>query len=468
MWERFSYYGMRALLVLYMVASVSQGGMGYETRQATSIYGTYTMSVYLLCILGGFIADNFIGARRAVLWGGIIIACGHFSMAVPSTAAFFTGLTLIALGTGLLKPNISTMVGSLYAPGDERRDAGFSIFYMGINIGAFAAPLVTGYLAQSEGWKNVLASWGMDPGSSWHWGFAAAGVGMTLGLIVYLRKLHWLSHVGDTPFRAAGQSRPWGRLGLVVVGSLALIALMKASDDHPALVWFIFAVQIGAVLFFAFRPHPDSKRIAAILIFFIAAEIFWALFEQTGSSISLFADQLTRNQLAGHAFPSSWWQSVNSIWVILLAPAFAFLWLRLGPRQPSSPLKFALGIFFVGLSFLWMVPAAKLTAVGKVSPLWLLGLFFLQTVGEMLLSPVGLSTMTKLAPQKLMGLVMGIWFLAAALGNKLAGALAGNFTSTNPERLTDFFFNQALWVGAATLVMLALVPWTKRLMGGVR
>ena len=468
MWERFSYYGMRALLVLYMVASVSQGGMGYETRHATSIYGTYTMSVYLLCILGGFIADNFIGARRAVLWGGVVIACGHFSMAVPSTPTFFTGLTLIALGTGLLKPNISTMVGSLYGPGDERRDAGFSIFYMGINIGAFAAPLIPGYLAQGMGWKNVLASWGLDPASSWHWGFAAAGVGMTFGLLVYLRKLHWLAHIGGTPPRIAGQSRPWGRLAFVALGSLALIALMKASDNHPALVWFIFAAQVGAVLFFAFRPDPDSKRIAAILIFFIAAEIFWALFEQTGSSISLFADQLTRNQIVGYDFPSSWWQSVNSIWVILLAPAFAFLWLRLGPRQPSSPLKFALGIFFVGLSFLWMVPAAKLTAEGKVSPFWLLGLFFLQTVGEMLLSPVGLSTMTKLAPPKLMGLVMGIWFLAAALGNKLAGVLAGNFTSTNPERLADFFFNQALSVGAATLVMLALVPWTKRLMGGVR
>ncbi len=467
MWERFSYYGMRALLVLYMVASVAQGGMGYETRHATSIYGTYTMSVYLLCILGGFIADNFIGARRAVLWGGVIIACGHFCMAVPSTGTFFLGLTAIALGTGLLKPNISTMVGSLYAAGDDRRDAGFSIFYMGINIGAFAAPLVTGFLAQGKTWKNVLASWGMDPGSSWHFGFAAAGVGMTFGLIVYLRKLPCLAHVGSTPPRVAGQARPWGRLGLVALGSLALIVLMRASDEHAALVWFIFAVQVGAILFFAFRPHPDSKRIAAILIFFIAAEIFWALFEQTGSSISLFADQLTRNSIAGRSFPSSWWQSVNSIWVILLAPAFAFLWIRLGHRQPSSALKFALGIFFVGLSFLLMVPAARLTAVGRVSPFWLLGLFFLQTVGEMLLSPVGLSTMTKLAPQKLMGLVMGIWFLAAALGNKLAGVLAGNFTSTNSERLADFFLHQALVVGAATLLMLALVPWTKRLMGGV-
>jgi len=468
MWERFSYYGMRALLTLYMVESVTRGGLGYETRKATTIYGTYTMSVYLLSILGGFIADNFIGSRRAVLWGGVIIACGHFAMAFDATETFFAGLVLIALGTGLLKPNISTMVGNLYSDRDERRDAGFSIFYMGINVGAFAAPLVTGYLAQSAGWKARLLSWGIDPLSCWHWGFAAAGVGMTLGLIVYVKQMSWIAHVGNPPPPAVDGKRPWAKLGLVALGSLVLIAIMKASDDYPPLIWLLFAVQIGAVLFFAFRKKPESKRIAAILVFFIAAEIFWALFEQTGSSITLFADRLTRNKIFGHEFPSSWWQSVNSIWVILLAPLFAWLWIRMGTRQPSSPLKFALGLFFVGVSFLLMVPAAKLTVDGKVSPLWLLSLFFLQTVGEMLLSPVGLSTMTKLAPQRLMGLIMGIWFLAAALGNKLAGALAGHFTSTNAERLSEFFLQQAIAVGVATVALLALVPWVKRLMGGVR
>ena len=469
MWERFSYYGMRALLILFMVKTAAEGGLGFETKRAAAIYGTYTMSVYLLSILGGFIADNFIGARRAVLIGGIIIACGHFSMALSSQFTFFAGLVLIALGTGLLKPNISTMVGSLYSPTDERRDAGFSIFYMGINLGAFLSPLVTGYLAQSDDWKARLAGWGMDPLHSWHWGFAAAGVGMTFGLIMYVLQRGRLARVGHAPAPEADGSRPWGKLGLVALCSFALIMAMRASDDHPSVVYVLFVLQIAAILFFAFKPKIESKRIAAILVFFFAAEIFWAIFEQTGSTISLFADQLTRNEVLGHAFPSSWWQSVNSVWVILLAPVFAFLWLKLGSKQPSSPTKFALGLLFVALSFVLMVPAAKLTAGGaKVGPLWLVGLFFLQSVGEMLLSPVGLSTMTKLAPARLLGMVMGIWFLAAALGNKLAGVLAGDFKSDNADALATFFWHQALAVGGCTLVLFALVPWVKKLMCGVR
>jgi len=468
MWERFSYYGMRALLMLFMVTSAAEGGLGYDTKEAAAVYGTYTMSVYLLSILGGFIADNFIGSRRAVLVGGIIIAAGHFSMAFNSLSSFYAGLVLIALGTGLLKPNISTMVGSLYAPDDERRDAGFSIFYMGINLGAFLAPLVTGYLAQSPSWKAQLVAMGFNPLHSWHWGFAAAGVGMTLGLLVYVLQGARLAHVGNPPPKIAGARRPWARLLGVTAGSAALIAAMKASDDYPALVYGLFGLQVVAVLVFAFRSDADSKRIAAILVFFIAAEIFWALFEQTGSTLALFADRLTRNEVLGAPFPSAWWQSVNSIWVILLAPVFAYVWIRLGHRQPSSPMKFVLGLLCVGLSFLWMVPAAKLTAEGKVGPGWLVGLFFLQTVGEMLLSPVGLSTMTKLAPARLVGLVMGIWFLAAALGNKLAGVLASGFSSENPSDLADFFLRQALWVGVATLALWALVPWVRRLMGGVR
>ncbi|MBL9206152.1 MAG: MFS transporter, partial [Opitutaceae bacterium] len=316
MWERFSYYGMRALLMLFMVAAAADGGLGYDTKTAAAVYGTYTMSVYLLSILGGFIADNFIGARRAVLVGGIIIAAGHYSMALNSLTSFYAGLVLIALGTGLLKPNISTMVGSLYSSSDERRDAGFSIFYMGINLGAFASPLVTGFLAQSEFWRGCLESWGMARTSSWHWGFAAAGVGMTFGLMVYVLQRGRLAHVGNPPPNIPGVARPWGRLGLVALGSLALIAAMRASDEYPKLVYVLFAVQVAAVLYFAFKPDQDSKRLAAILVFFIAAEIFWALFEQTGSTIALFADKMTRNEVFGHSFPSAWWQSVNSVWVI--------------------------------------------------------------------------------------------------------------------------------------------------------
>ncbi len=468
MWERFSFYGMRALLVLFMTTDVAKGGLGFTDKTSAAVYGTYTMSVYLLSILGGFLADNFIGSRRAVLWGGMIIASGHYAMAVPSTATFFLGLGLVAIGTGLLKPNISTMVGSLYSPEDERRDAGFSIFYMGINLGALAASIVCGYLAQAESFRSFLAGLGLSPYGSWHWAFGAAGVGMTFGLFTYLRRAATLAHVGHAPaLTEAG--RPWGKLGLVLLGSLALIGIMVLSDRHQWIVLALFAAQIAAVLAFAFRKSEESRRIAAILVLFIAAQIFWAIFEQAGSSISLFADRLTDNRLFGHAFPSAWWQSINSAWVIVLAAPFAWLWIKLGSRQPSSPAKFALGLFFVGLSFVWMIPAAKLTAEGKVSPVWLLGLFFFQTVGEMCLSPVGLSTMTKLAPARLLGLVMGIWFLAAALGNKLAGVLAGEFNSTDSASLlADYFLKQALIVGGATAVLFALVPWVKRLMGGVR
>lgn len=467
MWERFSYYGMRALLVLFMTTAVVNGGLGFADKRAAAIYGTYTMSVYLLTILGGFIADNFVGSRVAVLWGGIVIAAGHFTMAIHAVPTFFVGLCLVAIGTGLLKPNISTMVGSLYSPTDDRRDAGFSIFYMGINTGALMAAIVCGFLAQSDRFKGFLSARGLDPTQSWHWAFGAAGVGMTFGLITYLRRGHTLAHIGHAP-APRGEGRPWGRLGLVALGSGALIAVMVLADRHPWIIYLLFAAQIAAVLMFALRPDEESRRIAAILVLFIAAQVFWALFEQAGSSISLFADRLTDNRIAGHAFPSSWWQSVNNAWVITLAPLFAWLWIKLGPRQPSSPAKFALGLLFVALSFVWMIPAARLTAEGKVSPIWLLGLFLLQTIGEMCLSPVGLSTMTKLAPARLAGLVMGIWFLAAALGNKLAGVLAGHFNSSSPTELADFFTRQAMWVGGATLLLFALVPWVKKLMGGVR
>ncbi|MCF3650910.1 peptide MFS transporter [Synoicihabitans lomoniglobus] len=467
MWERFSYYGMRALLVLFMTLAIADGGLGLTTERAAAIYGTYTMSVYLLGILGGFLADNFVGSRRAVLWGGVIIASGHYAMAMPTQATFFLGLGLVAIGTGLLKPNISTMVGSLYSPEDARRDAGFSIFYMGINLGSFLSAIACGYLAQAESFRELLSSVGIDPRSCWHFAFGAAGVGMTLGLITYVRRRHTLAHVGHAPEPTADGSRPWGKLGLVAIASAVLIGVMVLADRYKGIVIGLFALQILAILFFAFRPSVESRRIAAILVLFFAAQVFWALFEQAGSSVQLFADRLTDNSIFGWEYPSAWWQSVNAIFVVILAPCFAWLWIRLGTKSPSSPTKFALGLLFVALSFVWMIPAAKLTANGLVSPIWLLGLFFLQTTGEMCLSPVGLSTMTKLAPARLTGLVMGIWFLAAALGNKLAGLLAGSFDENDPASLTDFFLTQAIWVGVATAVLFALVPWVRRLMGGV-
>jgi POT family proton-dependent oligopeptide transporter len=469
MWERFGYYGMRALLVLFMVAPLANGGLAFDTKTAGLIYGTYTMSVYMLSIPGGFIADNFLGARAAVFWGGIIIATGYFTLAIHSNLTFYLGLVLVACGTGLLKPNISSMVGSLYSREDERRDAGFSIFYMGINVGAFLAPLITGWLAQSDAFKAILQGWGLDPARSWHWGFGAAGVGMTIGLVVYLVQRHRLENVGHPP--APDAARPWGKLLVVLGGAAALFAIVRLSDTNPNFAWISYSyigLPILAILWFGSRQDPSLKRFAAIFVFALAAVIFWAIFEQAGSTIQLFGDQLSRTEIFGFKFPSAWFQSVNSIWVISLSPVFAWIWVKLGDRQPSSPMKFTIGLFFLGLSFLLMVPAARLTADGKVSPLWIVAVFFLQTVGELCLSPVGLSTLTKLAPHNLVGLVMGIWFLAAALGNKLAGVLAGEFTATNATALADFFQKQSIWVGVAFVGFLAISPWVRKLMGNVR
>ncbi len=467
LWERFSYYGMRALLTLFIVAPLPTGGLGLTTVEAARIYGNYTMAVYLLSIPGGFIADRYLGAHRAVLVGGTTIALGHFTLAVPAEATFYIGLALVALGTGLFKPNISAMVGSLYAPGDERRDAGFSIFYMGINIGGLLAPIITGFLAQSDIFKSWLASNGFDPSGSWHWGFAAAGIGMTFGLLSYARQAKRLEHVGKAPVEAGGS---WSTSLLVIAGTIAVLGLTILSDD-PRFQWLRAAfllLPIAAIVWFAMRGDIDGQRLAAIFVFFIAAMVFWAIFEQSGLTIVLFCQDLTRNELFGWSFPTAWYQSLNPLFVILLAPLFAVLWLRLGPHQPSSPAKFALGLFFLGLSFLLMVPAAVLTAEGRVSPLWLVGLFFLQTVGELLLSPVGLSTMTKLAPARMVGLILGVWFLAAAWGNKLAGILGGGYSASDAAGLSTFFLQQAAMVGVATLALVVLIPWLKTLMGGVR
>jgi proton-dependent oligopeptide transporter, POT family len=466
LWERFSYYGMRALLALFIVAPLAGGGLGLTTVDAARIYGNYTMAVYMLSIPGGFIADRYLGAHRAVLIGGAIIACGHFTLAVNSIAAFYCGLALVALGTGLFKPNISAMVGGLYREGDERRDAGFSIFYMGINIGGFIAPLVTGFLAQSNLFKSWLVAWGYDPALSWHWGFGAAGVGMTLGLIIYLLRGRHLAEVGRAP---AVPAAALGASLLVIVGTGAVMALTMLSDN-PQFHWLralFLLVPIAGIVWFSAKSDLDSKRVGAIFVFFIAAMIFWAIFEQAGITIALFSYKLTRTELFGQPFPSAWLLSLNSLFVILLAPLFAWAWVRLDTRQPSSPMKFVLGLFFLGLSFLLMVPAALLTADGRVSALWIVGLFFLQTVGELFLSPVGLSTMTKLAPMRLVGLMLGVWFLGAAWGNKLAGILGSGFTATHPSALAVYFLEQAAMVGVATLLLLALVPWVKRLMGGI-
>ncbi len=468
MWERFSYYGMRALLTLFMVAPVASGGLQFSVSDAASFYGNYTMAVYLLSIPGGFLADNYLGARRSVMIGGVIIAAGHFALAVPAIGAFYLGLILIALGTGLFKPNISVLVGGLYARDDERRDAGFSLFYTGINIGALIAPLVTGFLAQSATFKGWLAAAGFDPAQSWHWGFAAAGVGMSAAVVLFARRQTVFDgDVGEAP--AAFARRGWWVVGVLAASTVLLMALVLS--DRPGLTWLrylLIALPLAAVVVFARQEDLEARRLAAIFVFFVAAMIFWSAFEQAGLTIAIFADRLTDNTIGSWTIPSAWYQSLNPLFVILLAPVTAVLWSRLGPRQPSTPAKFFLGLILLSVSFFLMIPAAHLTATGRVSPLWLIALFLVQTVGELCLSPVGLSAMTKLAPARLVGLMLGVWFLASAFGNKLAGVLGAGFKSDNSDQLAQFFLSLGAMPLAAGLVLAMLAPWLRRLMGGVR
>ena len=409
MWERFSYYGMRGFLILYMTKA-----LGFTDPHAGSVYGNYVGSVWLAAIVGGFVADRGLGQYRSVLIGGILIALGHFALAFHPLPFFYAGLSLIVAGTGLLKPNASTLVGALYEPGDERRDAGFSIFYLGINVGALVGPLIAGKLAE---------------GVDWHLGFACAGIGMSLGLVAY------------------------------VLGRRRLQPALDRLATRPAK---------GASVGTAAAPQltaADRGRIAAVVVFFLFASLFWGAYEQAGSTLNLFADRYVHLEALGIKLYASWFVSIQAAFVIVLSPAFAWLWVKLGTRQPSSPAKFALALLFMGLAFLLLVPAGALAQGGlKVSPLWLVGAYFIEELGEVCLYPVGLSVVTKLAPTRIVGLMMGVFFLSNALGNKLAGWSAG-FISTTPLPIL-FGATAGICLGAALIMFMVIRP-VRRLMGGV-
>ena len=479
MWERFSYYGMRGFLILYMTADVQKGGLGLSAATAAPIYGTYTAMVYLMSLPGGWIADRLIGQRRAVLIGGILIACGHYSLAAPAAAAFYLGLALIVLGTGLLKPNISVMVGQLYDESDTRRDAAFSVFYMGINLGAFFGPLITGYLAQDDGFRGWLSAQGMDPNASWHWGFGAAGVGMTLGLLQYVLGGRALGSAGLHPVssgsaendaRFTRRATGWIGLGLA---ALTIVGVAAASGTLPVTAAGInlyagYLQVLVAIPFFGWLlldsrwTRNERIRLYCIVVFFLAAAIFWSVFDQAGSTLNLFADRSTRTEVLGYAFPSSWFQSLNPLFIFAMAPAFAWMWIRLGRRQPSTAVKFSIGLLGVGIGFLLLVPAARLAETGeRVSVLWLTAAYFIHTSAELCLSPVGLSAMTRLAPVRIVSLMMGVWFLGVSVGNYIGGNLAG-FYETWP--LPSLFTAVGLFGVGAGVVMLAIAGPIKRMM----
>jgi POT family proton-dependent oligopeptide transporter len=468
MWERFSYYGMRALLMLYMKKPLLEGGMGLDVSVASTIYGLYTGMVYFSAIPGGWIADRLLGQRRAVLVGGILIALGHYSIAANRLPLFYAGLAFIVLGSGLLKPNISSMVGQLYGPDDPGRDAGFSIFYMGINLGAWAAPIACGFLAQHPAFRQILGSFGLHVEHTWHWGFGAAAVGMTFGLIQYWYSGDRLKGIGERRDERASSALAWSG----VIGSLiALAGIVWASTrwpNAPLLLSLAVALLFFTWLFWEARSALERARIGALVALFIFSALFWAAFEQAGSSLTLFADERTRLSFLGFAFPASWFQSINSLFIWLLAPVFAWLWLRLGAREPSSPAKFAWGLFFVGLGFLPVAIASHLSdAQGRalVSPLWLVAVYLLHTIGELCLSPVGLSTVTKLAPERRVSSMMGVWFLSLSIGNFAGGQVSSYFEKLP---LPQLFGAVASTTIAAALLMTVLIPTIKRLMSGVK
>ncbi|MFD7168043.1 peptide MFS transporter [Streptomyces violascens] len=465
MWERYSFYGMRALLVLYLVAPASSGGLGFNMATATAIYSVYNAMVYLLALPGGWIADRAWGARKAVAIGGTIIMIGHFLLAVPVEISFFIGLAAIALGSGLLKANISTMVGHLYPDkNDPRRDGGFTVFYMGINLGAFLAPISIGTVGQKV---------------NWHLGFAIAGVGMALGLLFFFlgtRHMAAESDVVPTPMSEAERAGIikkvllWLAVAVVAYGALAV-------SGHFTVDWAIWPLTIAGLAipaWYLMRIKRDKdldevsqSRMSAYVWFFVAAAVFWGIYDQTGSTLSVFAQDKTSNNLFGLDFPSSWFQSLNPLYVMALAPVFAWLWVYLSKRrqEPSTLSKFAFGLTLIGLSFFVMM-LAQAAASGdvKVTPLWLCSVYLIQTIGELTLSPVGLSLTTKLAPQKYASQMMGVWFLAVTAGDSVIALLQ---LIGAPTDSTYWFASQG---GLAVLAGVAIFMFRKKvkpLMGGV-
>ena len=474
MWERFSYYGMRGILILFMAAPLAEGGLAFNDAKAAAIYGLYTSMVYLLALPGGWVADKMWGQRQAVFVGGCIIAAGHLTMALPilglpEQAFFFLGLVLIVIGTGLLKPNVSTVVGELYPEGGARRDAGFSVFYMGINLGAFCGPILVGYLGE-----NI----------NWHLGFSAAGIGMIFGLIQYKMGDKYLGEAGllSTGEAAEVITQRSRKFYFTFAGIAALVAAFVFMGVTGVFTVTLTQVATGigygiivlAILYFVYllvlggHNTEEKKRLLVIFWIFILAAIFWSGFEQAGSSLNLFAERLTDRVVLGWEAPASWLQSVNALFIIIGAPLFGVLWTGLASRKanPSIPIKFSLGLLGLAAGFFVLAwGAANATTENPVSPAWLVVTYFFHTVGELCLSPVGLSSITKLAPAGRVGQMMGVWFIATALGNLFAGLVAGQLETLAPSSL---FGTVAMIIGIAGIIALVVSPGIRKLMGGVK
>ncbi|HUI82117.1 MAG TPA: peptide MFS transporter [Bryobacteraceae bacterium] len=458
MWERFSYYGIRALLILYMTALVAQHGLGLNVATAGAIYGLFTACAYIFSLPAGWIADRFLGQQRSVVLGGLLIAVGNFGMMFPAIGPFLASLLSIAIGTGFLKTSCTTTVGFLYKQGDPRRDAGFSLYYVGINIGAGIAPLICGYVGQRINYR---------------YGFGLAGVCMLAGLTQYVLTRGYLSDAGKEPAveATAGDRKKliYGVAAvLIAAGLVAVLAvpIQQVADGFGILLLLAVVVTFAGLLLSKDFSREEKKRIQVIMVLFVGSALFFSIFEQAGSTLNLFADRSTDNRVFGISFPSSYFQSVNSVFIYLLAPLFAWLWVRLGDRDWSPVTKFSIGLFGAGGGFIVMMFAAITAgATGKVSPMWLTVTYLLHTIGELCLSPVGLSAMTKLAPARIAGMTMGVFFLSISVGNFLGGRLASFYESIPLDKLFGYVGAFGIAVG---LIMLAVSRPVSRLMGGVK
>ncbi len=458
MWERFSYYGIRALLILYMTAMVSQRGLGLEVATAGAIYGLYTSCAYVFSMPAGWIADRFIGHQKSVILGGTLIMLGNFGMMLPSMAAFVVALLLMAVGTGFLKTSCTTVVGFLYGEKDRRRDSGFTLYYVGINVGAGLAPLICGYVGEKIDYRYA---------------FGVAGLFMAAGVIQFIVTRGFLHGAGVDPVvKATGKDR--GLLGVgiaVLVAAIATLYLLQVpiedvADGFGALLLIAVGVTFAGLIFSKDFSPVEKKRIYVILVLFIASAIFFSIFEQAGSTLNLFARDSTNTVLFGFNFPVSWFQSLNPIYIYLLGPFLAWFWLKLGDRDPSLVTKFAFGLLGAGGGFLLMVLAIHAAGPsGRVGPQWLAGVYLIHTVGELCLSPVGLSAMTKLAPVRIAGFAMGVWFLAVSFGNFFAGRMASFYESLPLDDLVGYAGATGVAMG---LILLAVSKPITRLMGGVK
>ena len=457
LWERMSYYGMRGLLVLYMtIGVIGNPGLGWSNIEANAIYGIYAGMVYFLALPGGWLADNLLGYQKAVLYGALIIMFGHFTLAIPLEQTFILGLALVAIGTGLLKPNISSIVGQLYSDDDERRDSGFTVFYMSINIGSMLGFAVCGYLGERIGW---------------HWGFGAAGIGMLLGVLQFIFFKDNLGEAGLYPNSMSQQRRQslkfWTIstilffLVIVLTGILGIwnvdpVFFAERFRDFLVVISFVY---FGYLFFLAGLTSNEKKNVLMLLLLFVGAAAFWSGFDQSAGSLSIFTRDYVNLTFGSFQAPVSWTQFLNPLFVVMFAPFFAYLWIYLGKRNlnPNTPIKFAIGLIFMGLGFIVMLYAVEYALISApVGVQWLLLTYLLHTFGELVLSPVGLSAFSRYSPKKYLGQMMGLWFLASSLGGVLAGLLGGEATETGLTSMTPIFTELIYYYFILAVVLIGL------------